>query len=170
MVKLPVTIARLPAPQSHPTASSMDALPEGARLDDLRVLVVDDDSDALELAAAMLKGAGASVRTCRSATEALEVLPQWRPHVLVSDIEMPGEDGYSLIKKVRALDRERGGHTPAVALTAYGRVQDRMASLTAGYSMHVPKPVDPGELTTIIASVAGRPTQTAANAAPRRNV
>src|SRR5207248_2129001 len=87
-----------PAPQSHPTASSMDALPEGARLDDLRVLVVDDDSDALELAAAMLKGAGASVRTCRSATEALEVLSQWRPHVLVSDIEMPGEDGYSLIK------------------------------------------------------------------------
>jgi len=170
VVKLPVTIARLPAPQSHPTASSMDALPEGARLDDLRVLVVDDDSDALELAAAILKGAGASVRTCRSATEALEVLPQLRPHVLVSDIEMPGEDGYSLIKKVRTLDRERGGHTPAVALTAYGRVQDRMASLTAGYSMHVPKPVDPGELTTIIASVAGRPTQTAANAAPCRNV
>jgi len=78
----------------------------------------------------------------------------------VSDIEMPGEDGYSLIRKVRALDRDHGGYTPAVALTAYGRVQDRVLSLTAGYSMHVPKPVDPGELTTIIASVAARPPHT----------
>ena len=84
------------------------------------------------------------------------MLQQWRPDVLVSDIEMPGEDGYSLIRKVRGLEPDRGGKTPAVALTAYGRTQDRMASLGAGYSMHVPKPVDPGELTTIIASVAGR--------------
>ena len=69
---------------------------------------------------------------------------------------MPGEDGYSLIRKVRALDTEHGGKTPAVALTAYGRTQDRMLSLAAGYNMHVPKPVDPGELRTIIASVATR--------------
>jgi len=69
---------------------------------------------------------------------------------------MPGEDGYSLIRKVRALNADRGGKTPAVALTAYGRMHDRIESLTAGYSMHVPKPVDPGELTTIVASVAGR--------------
>jgi CheY-like chemotaxis protein len=80
--------------------------------------------------------------------------------VLVSDIEMPGEDGYALIRKVRALDAECGGRTPAVALTAYGRMQDRVFSLTAGYSMHVPKPVDPEELTTIIASLAARPPQT----------
>ena len=79
--------------------------------------------------------------------------------MLVSDIEMPGEDGYSLIRKVRALDAWRGGKTPAVALTAYGRTQDRMLSLTAGYNMHVPKPVDPGELTAIIANVAGRNAQ-----------
>jgi CheY-like chemotaxis protein len=76
--------------------------------------------------------------------------------VLVSDIEMPGEDGYSLIRRVRALGAAEGGVTPAVALTAYGRVQDRLQSLAAGYSMHVPKPVDPGELTTIVASLAGR--------------
>jgi CheY-like chemotaxis protein len=69
---------------------------------------------------------------------------------------MPGEDGYSLIRKLRTLDHDRGGKTPAVALTAYGRTQDRMLSLIAGYNMHVPKPVDPGELTTIIAGVAGR--------------
>jgi len=73
--------------------------------------------------------------------------------VLVSDIEMPGEDEYALIRKVRALEPDAGGKTPAVALTAYGRTQDRMLSLT---SMHVPKPVDPGELTTVIGSVAGR--------------
>ena len=76
--------------------------------------------------------------------------------VLVSDIEMPGEDGYWLIDRVRALDDAEGGHTPAVALTAYGRVQDRRRALTVGYNMHVPKPVDPGELAAIVASVAGR--------------
>jgi DNA-binding response OmpR family regulator len=73
---------------------------------------------------------------------------------------MPGEDGYGLIKRVRALDVERGGRTPAIALTAYGRTQDRIQTLTAGYDMHVPKPVDPGELTTIIATVASRASQT----------
>jgi hypothetical protein len=76
--------------------------------------------------------------------------------VVVSDIEMPGEDGYSLIRKLRALDPSRGGKIPAVALTAYGRTQDRMASLTAGYNMHVPKPVDPAEFTTIVASLVAR--------------
>ncbi len=129
----------------------------GVRLDGLRVLVVDDDPDALELASAILGRAGAAVRTCLSAPDALEALQQWRPHVLVSDIEMPGEDGYSLIRKMRALDAQRGGKTPAIALTAYGRTEDRMRALSAGYNMHVPKPVDPGEFTAIIASVADRP-------------
>ncbi|HEY3064723.1 MAG TPA: ATP-binding protein [Methylomirabilota bacterium] len=160
VVKLPVTIAQLPAALArvHPTAESLPASVAGVRLDGLRVLVVDDDPDALDLAGAILTGAGASVRSCRSAAEALVVVPEWRPHVLVSDIEMPGEDGYSLIRKIRALDSERGGRIPAVAVTAYGRIQDRMLSLTAGYSMHVPKPVDPAELTTIVASVAARPS------------
>jgi len=160
IVTLPLTIAAIPAghvPRRHPTAPTIEALPPAPRLDGLRVLVVDDDTNALDLASAILTGAGATVRTCLSAPEALAVLPQWRPDVLVSDIEMPGEDGYSLIRKVRALDHDHGGDTPAVALTAYGRIQDRMLSLTAGYSMHVPKPVDPGELATIIASVAARP-------------
>jgi len=126
------------------------------RLDGLDVLVVDDDPDALDLTTAILTGAGAHVRSCRSAGEALDVLTGWRPQVLLSDIEMPGEDGYTLIRKVRELPAERGGDTPAIALSAYGRMQDRVLSLTAGYNMHVPKPVDPGELTTIIASVASR--------------
>jgi signal transduction histidine kinase len=126
-----------------------------ARLDGARVLVVDDDGDAVKLAEAILAAAGAQVRSCSRAADALELLREWRPDVLVSDIEMPGEDGYALIRKVRALDPAQGGGTPAVALTAYGRTQDRHRSLEEGYSMHVPKPVDPGELTAIVAGLVG---------------
>ena len=161
-VKLPLTIVDIratPATRTHPTAASMNLPRAAIGLDGVRVLMVDDDPDALDLASTILNGAGADVRKCLSAAEALEILPQWPPDVLVSDIEMPDEDGYSLIRKVRAWDAERGRRTPAVALTAYGRPQDRVRSLTAGYNMHVPKPVDPAELTTIIASVVERPPQ-----------
>jgi CheY-like chemotaxis protein len=159
-VTLPVALAEMPAGPTarvHPSASSGDPLPAVVRLDGLRVLVVDDDGEAVTLAETILAGAGAEVRTCGGAPEALELLLRWRPQVLISDIEMPGEDGYSLVKKLRALPAAEGGSIPAVALTAYGRTQDRMRSLAAGYNMHVPKPVDPGELTAIVASVAGRP-------------
>ena len=127
------------------------------RLDGLRVLVADDDRDGLVLAETILTRAGAEVRSCGSAADALRLLKQYRPDVLVSDIEMPGEDGYSLIRKIRTLAPDEGGATPAVALTAYGRAQDRLRSLSAGFNMHVPKPVDPGELTAIIASVVPQP-------------
>src|SRR6267142_181719 len=159
IVKLPLTIAAIPpgpVPRIHPTASLTEPVLAGARLDGLKILVVDDDPDALELATAILEASGAAVRRCPAAAEALSALREWHPDVLVSDIEMPGEDGYALIRRVRALDDAEGGRTPAVALTAYGRTQDRVLSLTAGYNMHVPKPVDPGEFTAIIASVAGR--------------
>jgi len=162
VVGLPLTIAEFPLgplPRVHPTAPSAEPLPAGTPLDGLKILVVDDDPDALELTTAILESSGAGVRRCFAAPEALDALREWRPDVLVSDIEMPGEDGYSLIRKVRALDPAQGGRTPAIALTAYGRTQDRILSLAAGYSMHVPKPVDPGELTTIVASVAARPPQ-----------
>ena len=162
VVGLPLTIAEFPLgplPRVHPTAPSAEPLPAGTPLDGLKILVVDDDPDALELTTAILESSGAGVRRCFAAPEALDALREWRPDVLVSDIEMPGEDGYSLIRKVRALDPAQGGRTPAIALTAYGRTQDRILSLAAGYSMHVPKPVDPGELTTIVASVATRPPQ-----------
>jgi PAS domain S-box-containing protein len=165
VIKLPLTIAEIspgPGPRQHPTAASLQLPAAAARLDGVRVLVVDDDKDAVNLASAILVHAGAVVRTCSSASEALSVFQEWRPDVLVSDIEMPGEDGYALIRNIRALGSERGAKTPAVALTAYGRVQDRMLALTAGFSMHVPKPVDPGELTTIIASLAARPSQASA--------
>jgi CheY-like chemotaxis protein len=103
-----------------------------------------------------LTTARAEVRTCASAVEAFRVFTAWQPDVLVTDIEMPEESGLSLIRKVRALGPERGGKVPAVALTAYGRAEDRIRTLSAGFSMHVPKPVDPAELTVIVASLAGR--------------
>jgi signal transduction histidine kinase/ActR/RegA family two-component response regulator len=158
IVKLPVAIAAVvegSVPRVHPTAPMIEAPLPGAGLGGMRVLVVDDDEDALDLATAILTAKGARVRTCTSAAAALVIIQDWHPDVLVSDIEMPEEDGYALIRKVRRLDGA-DAKIPAVALTAYGRIQDRMISLTAGYNMHVPKPVDPGELTTIIASLVGR--------------
>jgi PAS domain S-box-containing protein len=158
-VKLPLTIVQAAPetePGEHPTATRRVRALEGPRLDGLRILVVDDDQDSLDLASAILSGAGGVVTTSRSAAEALDLVRHGRPDVLISDIEMPGEDGYALIRKVRALDRSSGGATPAVALTAYGRVEDRLRTISAGYSMHVPKPVQPAELTTIVASLAGR--------------
>jgi signal transduction histidine kinase/ActR/RegA family two-component response regulator len=123
------------------------------RLDGLHVLVTDDDREGAALAQAILTRAGATVRTCQSAADALHQLRHWRPDVLVSDIEMPGEDGYTLIRNVRALGADTGGATPAIALTAYGRPQDRVRSLAAGFNIYVPKPVDPEELTGIVAGI-----------------
>ena len=125
----------------------------GKELYGIKILVVDDDADTRELLEWVLKRTGAEVVLAASAREALEAMERSKPHVLVSDIAMPEEDGYSLIRRVRALGADEGGKTPAVALTAYGRTQDRVQSLAAGFTMHVPKPVDPGELTTIVASV-----------------
>ena len=157
VVKLPLPIAELgagsPAFRAHPKAATEPSAGQIVRLDGVRVVVADDDPEALELASTILGGAGAEVRTCASAEEALEAFRRSVPDVLISDIEMPGEDGYSLIRRVRALPAEQGGRAPAVALTAYGRTQDRVQSLAAGFTMHVPKPVDPGELTAIVASV-----------------
>ena len=157
IVELPLPGAEASVPRvahRRATTSQWKSAAATPRLAGLRVLVVEDDAEALELVSVILTGAGATVETCRTAEAALQVLRQWRPDVLVSDIQMPGEDGYSLIRKVRALNREDGGETPAVAVTAYGRVEDRVRALGEGYSMHVPKPVDPVELTTIVASLS----------------
>jgi PAS domain S-box-containing protein len=126
------------------------------RLRDLRVLVVDDEPDARDLLGLMLTSHGAEVRACASAAEALRTLDEWRPDVLVFDIGMPGEDGYELMRKVRARGPERGGHIPAIALTAYARAEDARRALKAGYQTHVAKPIEPVELATVVASLAGR--------------
>ena len=125
-------------------------------LADLLVLVVDDEPDARDLIAAVLTGRGAEVISVESAPEALEEMERQRFDVLVSDIGMPLMDGYALIEKVRQLAADRGGMIPAAALTAYAGVEDRMRALSAGYQRHVPKPVEPAELTTVVANLAGR--------------
>ncbi len=125
----------------------------GKELYGIKILVVDDDPDTRELLEWVLKRTGAEVVLAGSAREALEALERSRPHVLVSDIAMPEEDGYSLVRKIRALPAERGGRMPAVALTAHSLIQDRLQSLRAGFQSHVPKPVVPEELVAVIASV-----------------
>jgi CheY-like chemotaxis protein len=125
-------------------------------LQGLSVLVVDDDPTAVDLNREILRQAGAEVRGSTSGVEAVEIIRQWRPAVLVSDIEMPGLDGYTLVRQIRALAPDEGSKTPAVALSAYNLPEDRVRSLRAGFNLHVSKPVDPTELVAIVARLAGR--------------
>jgi signal transduction histidine kinase/sensor domain CHASE-containing protein/ActR/RegA family two-component response regulator len=126
-----------------------------ARLDGVRVLTVDDDADARALVRDILEDAGAVVATAASSAGAMAEIERAVPDVLVSDIGMPDEDGYGLIRRVRALDRERGGEVPAVALTAFARVEDRRKVLDAGFQMYAAKPVEPRELIAVVARLAG---------------
>jgi len=132
---------------------SFEGLPS---LQGLKVLVVDDEADTRELIGEVLKECGSEVITTRSVEEALAALEQHKPDILISDLGMPDEDGYSLIEKIRALPSERGGDIPAAALTAYARAEDRMRVLRSGFQFHLPKPVDSAELVTVVASLAGR--------------
>jgi CheY-like chemotaxis protein len=127
------------------------------------VLVVDDEPDANELVQTLLVAAGAEVRVAASTRQALGILDRWRPEVIVADIGMPGEDGYALIRHLRRRPLDQGGAIPAVALTAYARVEDRVNILTAGFQMHVVKPVEPAELVAVIASLV-RPARNAREA------
>jgi signal transduction histidine kinase/ActR/RegA family two-component response regulator len=126
------------------------------RLEEVRVLAVDDEPDTRELLKAGLGQCGAVVRVVGSAAEALEAIAVETPDLLISDIGMPDEDGYELIRRVRQLPPEKGGKVPAIALTAYARVEDRMQALRAGYQMHVPKPVELAELVAVAASLVRR--------------
>lgn len=132
-------------------------MPGCADISGVRVLVVDDEPDALGVMQRLLESCDASVSVAGSADEALSKLRQERPDVLVSDIGMPGEDGFGLIRRVRQLAAEEGRDTPAVALTAYARAEDRVQAILAGFQHHVAKPVQPAELIAMVASIARRP-------------
>ncbi len=119
-------------------------------LDGLRVLLVDDNIDNLELAAIILEQYGTEVITAASAAQAIQAIAQSIPDILISDIAMPLEDGYSLIRQIRKLAPEQGGLIPAIALTAYAKNEDRLLALEAGFQMHIPKPIDPDELIAVI--------------------
>jgi PAS domain S-box-containing protein len=139
---------------------SADVMDQALELDGLRVLAVDNDSDARDLIKTILTQYGAVVETASSTCQALALFErpeEWQPELLISDIEMPEADGYQLIRKLREMESRRGSkRAPAIALTAYARTEDRLRSLSAGFHMHVTKPVEPVELLTIVASLTGR--------------
>jgi signal transduction histidine kinase/CheY-like chemotaxis protein len=157
-VALPIASVRAVSPDELRDKAAGGRLAPGnpPSLAGVRVLLVDNDADARELITMMLAEGGAEVRTAASATEALAACDEWRPDVLISNIGMPGEDGYTLMKKLRARESERGGHIPAIALTAYGRREDRLRAISVGYECHVPKPVEPAELLVVVASLTDR--------------
>ncbi|MEY2396761.1 MAG: hypothetical protein QOF94_3106 [Acidobacteriaceae bacterium] len=141
----------------HPTAQNLlPAAEYTTRLDALKILIVDDEPDTRELLKSSLSECGADVIVVASVSEAFGSLEASVPDIVICDIGMPGEDGYDLIRRLRALPQESGGKVPAIALTAYARVEDRLRALRAGFQMHVPKPVELAELVTVVASVSGR--------------
>jgi CheY-like chemotaxis protein len=129
---------------------------ESATLEGLRILVVDDEVDTMDLIAAELAQRGAKVTGVTSAEEALKALELIEFDLLISDIGMPKVDGYDLIRQIRKQEEGKHQRIPAVALTAYARVQDRMQAIMAGFSTHIAKPVEANELVTVLASLAGR--------------
>jgi CheY-like chemotaxis protein len=128
-----------------------------ADLSGLRLVVVEDEGDAREMLAAALRECGAEVREAGSAREALALIAETRPDVLISDIGLPDHDGYDLMRKVRALGPEHGGAVPAIALTGYADLEDSHAALRAGYQVHVAKPIDVPLLAQAVANLAGMP-------------
>jgi signal transduction histidine kinase/ActR/RegA family two-component response regulator len=168
IVSLPLTVLQGPATSgaarhypSPPSAGPPLPAAEGAgwnavNLSGVRVLVVDDEADARALVKRLLEDCRATVATAASAAEARAQIAAAPPDVLISDIGMPGEDGYALIQSIRALSKDGHGDLPAIALTAYARSEDRTRAIRSGYQTHVSKPVEPAELIATVASLAGR--------------
>jgi signal transduction histidine kinase/CheY-like chemotaxis protein len=156
-VELPLAVLHAPAAveRVHPRLSKA-GVPQtrSAALQGLRILVADDDVDTLETIRILLTDNGATVRSVTSAGEALALLREWLPDLLISDIGMPEQDGYWLIRQVRGLDAAQGGRIPAIALTAYARVEDRLKVLSEGFQLHVAKPIEPAELIAVVGSIA----------------
>jgi CheY-like chemotaxis protein len=162
-IRLPMRVGLTAEPQSEDSHKITDYAPHEVGpgkelpLNGARVLVVDDDADTRQLLKRVLESHGAAVKMAASAAEALEMIAASPPEALVADIGMPGEDGYSLMRKIRRLPSSRGGTVPALALTAYARPEDRARALTAGFQQFVAKPVKPDELAAVVAELTGRP-------------
>ena len=140
-------------PKQRATRDSTTELPS---LDGIRVLAVDDEVDAQLLLRKILIARGAIVETAGSVREALESMARAKPDVLISDIGMPAEDGFTMLRKVRELSAAAGGDVPAIALTAFARAEDRQRALVAGFKIHIAKPVEPAELIASVANLASR--------------
>ncbi|MEP7218156.1 MAG: PAS domain-containing protein [Bacteroidota bacterium] len=158
VVALPPTVIRDGEEIRDRPMTSRSAGTDGAppMLNGVKVLVVDDEPDARELVRRFLEQSGAQVITASSAREALAAVPEHLPDVVISDIGMPGQDGYTLIRSIRSLPHDQGGATPALALTAFARSEDRRRAIMSGFQMHIAKPVEPSELLTMVASLSGR--------------
>jgi CheY-like chemotaxis protein len=131
----------------------MEGMADGAGIAGARILVVEDDDDSREMVVAVLAGCGAQVHGVARASEALVRLEQEVPDAIVCDIAMPGQDGHSLMRAIRALPRKQGGRVPAIALTALGTREARIASRDAGFHYHLEKPIQPEKLTALLASL-----------------
>jgi signal transduction histidine kinase/CheY-like chemotaxis protein len=155
-VQLPVLPVRATrdALVAHPALARPLVFEPPPELQGLKVLIVDDQPDAREVLAAVMMHCGATAIEASSSSEGLGRVVAARPDVIISDIGMPEEDGYSFIRRVRELAADAGGRTPAAALTAYARAEDRRQAMQAGFEMHVPKPVEPAELVTVVATLA----------------
>jgi signal transduction histidine kinase/ActR/RegA family two-component response regulator len=155
IVSLPMVAVHSDENREHPTSRYNAALEcEDIRLDDLRILVIDDEPDARELIRRVLSQCNAHVITATSAEEGLKILQAQRPNLIVSDIGMPEKDGYQFIREVRSLSASDGGRTPAIALTAFARSEDRTRAMRAGYQVHISKPIEPQELIATVESLA----------------
>ena len=155
-IALPMVTADIDPKRRHPRASTGESFDGKLDLHDVRVLAVDDEADARHLIKRILAGCGARVETAESGSAALRALRKTKPQVLVMDIGMPQEDGYTAIKRIRELSSEEGGTVPAIALTAFARSEDRRRAILSGFQMHLAKPVEPAELIAMVASLAGR--------------
>ena len=162
MIRLPLISPLLQARPEGPRAEAPPPTPverksseNSHRLNGVRVLLVEDNPDTLDMLKFIFDESGAEVIAAISVDEALDALERFRPDALVSDIAMPDRDGYDLISEIRSREPERGGKIPAVAVTAYARAEDRVRVLAAGFQMHIAKPIDPDELIAVVASLTG---------------
>jgi PAS domain S-box-containing protein len=157
IVALPVAAVRNEGDREHPSAYKAPVVDcDELHLEGLKVLVVDDELDARNLIKRVLKECRAEVTLAAGADEGLAAIKAVRPHVIISDVGMPGKDGYQFIRDVRSLMASEGGHTPAIALTAFARSEDRTRAMLAGYQVHMAKPIEPHELLATVASLASR--------------
>ena len=154
-IALPLLIHTLPAAPTgrHPAIPGSEPVDRGVSLHGVRVLAIDDARDSLDMLGTLLRSRGADVRTAESARQGFAALSEWVPHVLVCDIEMPEENGYDLLTRIRALPDQRAS-VPAIAVTAYARTEDRVRAIETGFNVHIAKPLEPVELLTMIRALA----------------
>jgi CheY-like chemotaxis protein len=158
VVSLPLTVFHPPPEEGereHPKSKAGELpVPPAISLEGIRILAVDDDADARNLLKVLLESAGATTYLASSAREGMQQLLRRPVDVLICDVGMPETDGYTLMRQIRTLDDRQKNGVAAVALTAYARLEDRMAAIQAGFQNHLPKPVEPSELLAVVRSLA----------------